>query len=111
MSYLSLILIQLIVVFIVDISGVVDSFKSLLSRVLTHNRLRGSDYRLKPFDCSLCSTFWCGLAYLIITHSLSLLTLTALCYLSATTPITLSIFNTIYDLFIKILDKINNSIK
>ena len=66
-TILSLLLIQVIVVFIVDISGAIESLKSGLKWVLTKGAMKGSDYDLKPFSCSLCST-WCAcLIYLLVT--------------------------------------------
>lgn len=64
-TILSLLLIQVIVVFIVDISGAIDSLKSGLKWLLTKGKMSSSDYRLKPFDCSLCCTWWTCLIYLL----------------------------------------------
>lgn len=66
MVIVNLILIAFICVFIVDISGAIDSIKSGIKWVLTKGKMTNSDYMLKPFDCSLCMTFWSGLIYLII---------------------------------------------
>ena len=72
MIFLDLLLIQVIVVCIVDISGFIDSVKSGIKWVLTKGRMSSSDYRLKPFDCSLCMTFWCCIIYLLVTGNFSL---------------------------------------
>lgn len=64
-TILNLLLIQLIVVFIVDISGAIESLKSGLKWLLTKGKMSSSDYVLKPFDCSLCMTWWCSLIYLL----------------------------------------------
>lgn len=64
-TILSLLLIQVIVVFIVDISGAIDSLKSGLKWLLTKGKMSSSDYILKPFDCSLCMTWWACLIYLL----------------------------------------------
>lgn len=66
-TILNLILLQIIVVFIVDISGAIDSLKSGLKWLLTKGKMSNSNYILKPFDCSMCSQWWCGLIYLLIT--------------------------------------------
>ena len=58
--YYDLILLAAIVVFIVDISGVIHSLKESVGRFL---RLKID--RLRPFDCSLCMVWWSGLAYLL----------------------------------------------
>lgn len=62
----NVIIIALVVVFIVDLSGAVDSLKNFI-------RINGRTVkRLKPFDCSLCMTFWSGLVYLFCVGSFSL---------------------------------------
>lgn len=52
-------LLSTIVVFVTDISGIADTLKEALGRWLNVKI-----ERLKPFDCSLCMVWWCGLAYL-----------------------------------------------
>lgn len=75
----NLLFIALISTFIIDISGVVDSFKSGLSYIMTKGKIKSSDYRLKPFDCSLCITFWTSILYLYLIDELSLLYLATVC--------------------------------
>lgn len=67
MLYYELLLLATVVVFIIDISGIVDTFKRALSRWLSVKI-----ERIKPFDCSLCMVWWCGLAYLIAFGRFSL---------------------------------------
>ena len=52
MIYLELLALAFIVVYIVDETGIVDSFKAFLKRWLNTK----SDISLKPLDCSLCMT-------------------------------------------------------
>lgn len=66
MVLIKLILLAYIVVMIVDVSGSIDSLKSGLKWIFTKGKMKGSDYRLKPIDCSLCMTFWVGVIYLLI---------------------------------------------
>lgn len=71
---LNLLLIQLIVVFIVDLSGIIDTIKHFIWK----RWIKIGNYQsisLKPFSCSLCSTWWCCLIYLLITSNLNLLTI------------------------------------
>lgn len=60
-----------VVVFIVDLSGFTDSWRDALARALHIRNLRP----LKPFDCSLCMTWWTCLIYPLCTGDFSLLTL------------------------------------
>jgi len=57
-----LLFLTLVVVFVVDLSGWTDTWLRWFSRWL------GRTVReFKPFTCSLCMTWWSGLAYLLIT--------------------------------------------
>lgn len=61
-----MLLITFVVVFIIDNSGVIDSIK----RWIWKRYIKIGDYNnitLKPFDCSLCSTWWINLIYIAIT--------------------------------------------
>lgn len=51
--YLQYFFIAVVVVYIVDLSGFTQSWRGVLSRLL-----KGELRRLKPFDCSLCLTWW-----------------------------------------------------
>lgn len=64
---LSLLMIQVIVCFIIDLSGFIGSVESGLSRWLK--------YRVsipRPFSCSLCTGFWSGLVYILIAGQFNL---------------------------------------
>lgn len=79
MVIINLILIALICVFIIDISGAIDSLKSGIKWVLTKGKMNGSDYRLKPIDCSLCSTFWASIIYLLVIGEFTLPYIACVC--------------------------------
>lgn len=64
---LNLLYITLIVVFIIDHSGIIDTIKGALGKWL-----RCRVERLKPFDCSLCMTWWSGLLYIVIAEHFTL---------------------------------------
>lgn len=81
--YIQQLLVACIVVFVVDLSGFTDSWRDGLARILKVRELRP----LKPFDCSLCMTWWTCLLYPIFTGDFSLLTVAsaaALAFLSRT---------------------------
>lgn len=68
---LNLLFITIICCYIIDISGVVDSIKSLIAKILSSKykvHIDSSAISLKPIDCSLCTSFWCCLIYLIFTN-------------------------------------------
>lgn len=95
---IDLILIQLIIVYIIDLSGVIDSIKLFISKHLTKNKIVTTNFSLKPFDCSLCSTWWIGLIYLIICHSFTIPYIALVALLSFLTPISSNILLLMKDL-------------
>lgn len=112
MVIINLTLIAAIVVFIVDISGAVDSLKSGLKWILTKGKMKNSDYQLKPLDCSLCMTFWSGIIYLLITNNFTLPYLAFVCLLACFSGIIKNsillvedIITTIIQLIYKLIEK------
>lgn len=66
--YLQLFLVALITIYIVDISGFTQSWRSLVATKLHISRLRP----LPPFDCGKCMTWWVCLIFALCTGQLSL---------------------------------------
>ena len=64
---LKLFYITLIVVFVIDHSGMIDTIKGALAKWL-----KVREVRIKPFDCSLCMSWWCGLLALAIERQFTL---------------------------------------
>lgn len=101
---LKLFILACIIVFIIDISGFVDE---IVKRIYD-KYIKVGDYhtllpKLKPFTCSLCSTFWIGLIYLLITSQFNILMIGYVCLLAFLTPI-------IGDIFIMVKDALNKII-
>lgn len=101
---LKLFILTCIIVFIIDISGFVDE---IVKRIYD-KYIKVGDYhtllpKLKPFTCSLCSTFWIGLIYLLITSQFNILMIGYVCLLAFLTPI-------IGDIFIMVKDALNKII-
>lgn len=67
---LELLIISIIVCFVVDISGIIDTIKYTIWKWVFNNKKEYQEFRLKPFDCSLCMTFWIGLIYIIPNFNL-----------------------------------------
>lgn len=105
MILINLLLIQFIVVFIVDDSGVIDSIKRLISRILTKGKIETTDFDIKPFSCSLCMTFWIGLIYLFCVGQFTIPYIAFVCLLAAMVPVTKNTIILIRDIFIKLIDK------
>ena len=104
---IELILIQLIIVFIIDLSGAVESFKLFISKILTKGKIQTTNFDLKPFTCSLCMTWWIGLIYLLICHSFTIPYIALVALLSFLTPLSSSILLLIKDLAIFLVNKLN----
>ena len=68
--YLQLLLVASITIYIVDLSGFTQSWRSALARRMHINETNLRP--LKPFDCSLCMTWWVCLIYALIEGQLSL---------------------------------------
>ena len=66
--YIDLLLLATIVIYIVDLSGFTDSWRSLVASKLHIKSLRP----LPPFDCSLCMVWWSCLIYALINGQFTL---------------------------------------
>lgn len=107
---LEVLVISAIISFIVDISGVIDSIKYAIWRWAFDGEREYKDFNLKPFDCSLCMTFWVGLIYIIIT-GFSIWLLLWVCFCALISNVLGDIMLMIKDLLIKGIDKIEKTIK
>lgn len=63
-----LLLVALITIYVVDLSGFTDSWRSALARFLHVKDLKP----LPPFDCSLCMVWWVCLTFLLASGKWSL---------------------------------------
>ena len=81
--YIELLLLAAVVVYVVDLSGWSDTVLHLATRwVRRHGRLEPVR-SLKPFTCSLCSVWWCCLAWALLRGQFALPTVAAAAGLSA----------------------------
>lgn len=66
--YIDLLLIAVITIYIVDLSGFTESWRSALTK-----RLKAKDLKpIRPFDCSLCMVWWVGIIFALCTRAFSL---------------------------------------
>lgn len=68
--YIDLLMVAVITIYIVDLSGFTQSWRGLLARILHIKEMRP----IKPFDCSLCMTWWVCLIYACVQGDLTLYT-------------------------------------
>lgn len=62
--------ILIISVLVIDISGFVHSIKAAIGKYL---KISPNSFRIKPFDCSFCMTFWASMIYLLVAGRFTLL--------------------------------------
>lgn len=67
-----LILLTCVICFIIDVSGFIDEFKIFAFRFIYGNTVKYREFSIKPFDCSLCATWWCTLIYAFIFDSITI---------------------------------------
>lgn len=106
MIYINLLLIGVILTFALDTSGFYREFTTMISGWITKGVIKKPIMK-KPWCCSLCMTFWVGLAYIIITNSFSIPMVAYLCLVAYFTPIYNDLMILVKDLIIKIISKIN----
>ena len=106
MTILTLLLIATIWTFILDLCGFAQTIDKLFYRIFYKGRAWRDDARFKPFDCSLCMSWWTGLIYLILTHSFTALNIAILLCFAWLTPLIKDLFTLIKDIIIKLVDLI-----
>lgn len=103
---MNILYIAVVAVFVIDIAGAGETLKDLIFVI----RGKRPD-KLHPFDCSLCTTFWLGLGYIVFSGLASWGNFAAVCLAaSMTTPIAAAI-GTFRDTAIRLLRKLNNLIR
>ena len=81
----SLFSILVICVIVIDISGFVHSIKVAIGKYL---KISPNSFRIKPFDCSFCMTFWVSMIYLLVVGRFTLVNIAIVLLLCClTTPL------------------------
>lgn len=106
MTLLELITINLVLILVIDLSGFVPEFKRMISKLLTNNKIAVDSFRIKPFDCSYCMTFWCTIIYLVLTQHFTAPYILAAVTITHLTDVTRQAMLLIKDLLIKLIDNI-----
>jgi len=111
MTILNLFIISIIWVLILDLSGFAQTIDKTLYKIFYRGRAYREDAHFKPWDCSLCMSWWTGLLYLLITHTLSLLNIAILLAFAWSTMMEKDIFIFIKDIVTKLLDILYKTFK
>lgn len=101
----NLILIQIICVLLVDVTGVIEDMLTPIVRWLSGTKIGTIG---KPFSCSLCMTFWTGLIFLLATGNFTLVNFTLVILFACLTPVTLTLYHLVVDLFTRMVESIYN---
>ena len=105
---IDLLIITGIIVFITDLTDWWTSIKKLIWKFVFKNNKPYKEFPLKPFDCSLCSTFWIGLIYLLLTKSFTIPYIGYVALLAYLTPVIKDILFFIKDILTKAINTIYN---
>jgi hypothetical protein len=105
MHFLTLLYITIIIVFCIDLSGGIYSLSEFVWKRL-FPKIPYNGWRIPLIGCSLCSTWWGGILYLLITGTFSWLMLCYVAFLAFMTPVIATILIIAKDGFIWLLNKI-----
>ena len=104
MVILNLFIISIIWVLILDLSGFARTIDKLFYKIFYPGRPFREDAHFKPWDCSLCLTFWSSLIYLIAIHSLTLPNIAFSLLFAWLTTTEKDIFIMVKDMVTKLID-------
>lgn len=99
-TFYTLLMLQVVVVVLIDMSGAVNNLKGKLRK---WTGLRG-EISLKPLDCSLCMYHWTALVWLIAAGKITLLAYMTVCLLAIATTVTFRIIARVIDLLQRLTD-------
>lgn len=106
---LDLLLLALIITYCIDVSGFWNEISGIISGWLTDGKIKKS-FTLKPFSCPLCMTFWCGLAYLLITGTFTIPMVAYVCLLSYLTTVFADIMRWVVEALKTLIIKLNDKL-
>lgn len=101
-----LILIGVITTIIIDMTDLLYTIKNKLKLIF---HIKGN-VTLKPFDCSLCMTFWLCIIYLLIYNHLTLMHTAISLLIAVNTPIIKAVIQLFQDITTKIINTVYNHI-
>lgn len=105
MITINLILLTIFCVIIIDLTDFIDSVKHLIWKFAFKDKPY-KDFPFKPFSCSLCSSWWLMLLYLIIIKHLTIPYIVLSLSIAYMTPVIKELLLFIKDFFLKVLDEL-----
>lgn len=110
MYVLDIFIIAIIITYCIDVSGAWNGISSAIVRWATNGR-KDHPIEIKPFSCSQCMTFWCGLGYLLFTNQFSMVSLLVVCIASYLTINIAQLFDLINRVITKLYNYAKNHLK
>ena len=104
---LNCLLITICWVIVLDQLHFVDDFTSTIKSILTKGKFR-NPIQIKPFNCSVCMSFWTNLIYILIVGKFSIFMIGYILLLSWSAPLINSIFTLLKNIFIKLTNTLAN---
>lgn len=104
MVILNLFIISIIWVLILDLSGFARTIDKTMYKIFYPKRPFREDAHFKPFDCSLCMTWWSCLIYLIVANALTLPYIALSLLFAWLTTMEKDIFIMVKDMVTKLID-------
>lgn len=108
MIILKLILLQIIVCYLIDLSGFVGTVKKMIWRIIVGKEQPYREFPLKPLDCSLCMVHHTLLIWALITSNFSLFVYMIICMLSFLSSNTSGFLRLLKDVLVKIENKVDD---
>lgn len=105
MPSIDLIAIALMTTLAIDLTDLIPTIKKQVWKVAM-KEYKYRDFSLKPFDCSLCMTWWVCFLYLLITHTLNLYTMAYSLLLAFLTPFIRDLLELTRDICLKAVELI-----
>ena len=103
---LNFLLITLIWVFIIDLSGFIETIEDGLSRWL-----KGRARVPKPFSCSLCMSWWTNLIYMLCVWDFTFPYVCIVALFAFLTPVFSNFFIWVRETLVWLIDKAYNALK
>ena len=98
--------IMVCMVLVIDQFHFVDEITTIVCGWMTNGKIR-KPLHIKPFSCSLCSSFWLNLIYITATHNLTIPMVLYILVLSWLTPVINDILTLVIMTIKRILGKLD----
>ena len=96
-------------VIILDQLHFFEDLTSTIKSILTKGKFR-NPIQIKPFNCSVCMSFWTNLIYILIVGKFSIFMIGYILLLSWSTPMISSVLTLLKNIFLKIINTLANKL-